>query len=193
MRYDEYGYICVNGSTDSEDSAHLAGILAVTEHEEQVQCNNYVVTDDDVTHGYYIRCLISKYDFSRDQAILLMVGLLKQGYKNLIRTRFITGKDLIPPSLHGVETIAKRGKPYFFQKWYAMLEVYVHAKFQPLEEPFQVIAMCEAYGLYKFWTSKNKLWRYSIERYLCALDGKWRNEPELYEHVVKYIEGKIAR
>ena len=141
----------------------------------------------------YIRCIGTKYNFSRDQAWLLMVGLLKQRWEELIDTDYIDGKDFIPPSLKGIETIAKRGRPYFFQRWWAMLEVWIHAKFQPLEEPFQTIAACEAYGLYEFWTSRNKLWRWSIRRYLCQLDGSWRGEPELAEHVIRYIESKLPR
>lgn len=209
MKFDDYGYPCINGSTDSEDSSHLAGILAITEHPKAVECIQYIesfmVRDvhrekfDYIHHLYgaskikYVRCRDSKHDFSRDQAWLLMVGLLKQGYKDYVRTSFINGKDIIPLSLHGIETIAKRGKPYWFQKLWAKLEIWVHATFQPIEEPFQVIAACEAYDLYDFWTSRNKLWRWSIKRYLCELDGAWRNEPELAEHVIKYIESRISK
>ena len=185
------GYPKISGASDLEDSSHLAGILAITEHPNQVVCIAYVDADFFSRKIFYKRCINSKYDFSRDQAWPLMVGLLKQNYKGNVRASFITGKDFIPPSLHGVETIAKRGKPYFFQKWWAMLEVYIHAKFQPLEEPFQTIAACEAYGLYKFWTSRNKLWKWSIKRYLCELDGAWRNEKELADHVIKYVESRI--
>lgn len=191
------GYPKIQGASDLEDSSHLAGILAITEHPQAVDCTKYVVPK---SMNYliplsavfkYIRCPNSVNSFSRDQAWLLMVALLKQGKKHQVDTNLIDGKDFIPPSLKGVETIAKRGKPYFWQKWWAMCEVWIHAKLQPLEEPFQTIAACEAYGLYEFWTSRNKLWRWSILRYLAQLDGAWRGEPELAEWVINYIENKI--
>jgi hypothetical protein len=188
------GYPKISGASDLEDSSHLAGILAITEHPQAVTLARYIFIKDmsaQKKEPVYKRCLNSKYDFSRDQSWLLMVGMLKHQESDLINTKYITGKDFIPPSLHGVETIAKRGKPYFFQKWWAMMEVYIHAKYQPLEEPFQTIAACEAYGLYKFWTSRNKLWKWSVYRYLSQLDGAWRNEPELAEHVIAYVESRI--
>ncbi len=199
MRFDEYGYPCIQGSSDSEDSSHLAGILVITQYTKSIDTRAYV---SDIQEHWlapieirptskYIRCKNSKYNFSRDQAWLLMVALLKQGHKEFVKTNLIDGKDFIPPSLKGVETIAKRGKPYFWQYLWAKLEVWIHAKLQPLEEPFQTIAACEAYGLYKFWTDNNKLWRWSIRRYLCELDGAWRNEPELADHVIKYVESRI--
>jgi hypothetical protein len=199
MRFDEYGYPCINGSSDSEDSSHLAGILAITEHPQAVSLTRYIFIKDMTAkkkEPIYQRCVASKHDFSRDQAWLLMVGLLKQAKKDeqlndLIKTEYITGKDFVPPSLHGVETIAKRGKPYFWQYLWAKLEVYIHAKFQPLEEPFQTIAACEAYGLYKFWTENNKLWKWSIKRYLSELDGAWRDEKELCEHIINYVESRL--
>jgi hypothetical protein len=180
-------FITVNGATDFEDAAHTAGVLAITEHPEAVDCDAHV----QVQPKKYFRCPEPKYDLSRDQAWLLMVGLLKQYRLDLVRTEFINGKDLIYPSLKGIETIAKRGKPYFWQRWWAIVEVWIHAKYQPLEEPFQTIAACEAYDLYKFWTSHNRLWRWSIRRYYSHLDGEWRGEPELTEHIIKYIETKI--
>lgn len=198
MRFDEYGYPCIQGSSDSEDSSHLAGILMITDHTQAVSPMRYVKSDNPDYWAFrpsastrYVRCENTKYNFSRDQAWLLMVALLKTKWRIAVRTKYIDGKDFVPPSLKGIETIAKRGKPYFWQKWWAVIEVWIHATLQPLEEPFQTIAACEAYGLYKFWTDRNKLWRWSIRRYLCELDGAWRNEPELAEHVIKYVESKI--
>jgi len=185
MRFDEYGYPAPNGSTDSEDSSHLAGVLEITKHPQAVDCSMYVFD------RRYFRCVNPKYDLSRDQAWLLMVALLLQGRNDLVRTEFINGKDIIYPSLKGVETIAKRGKPYFWQYYWAKLEVYIHAKFQPLKEPFQTIAACEVYGLYEFWTKHNKLWKWSIYRYWSQLDGAWRGEPELAEHIIRYVESKV--
>jgi hypothetical protein len=144
MIFHKWGYPKPNGAFDWEDSSHLAGILAVTEHDQAVNCTKYWTK-------YYIRCLNSKYDFSRDQAIMLMAGLYKQGYKDYIKIRYIKGKDYLPPSVQGVENIAITGKATFIQK----------------------------------------LWKWSIYRYWSQLDGAWRNEPELAEHIIKYVERKL--
>lgn len=184
------GYPKITGASDLEDSSHLAGILAIFEHPAAVDCRRYITgASGDV---FYIRCPNSKNDLSRDQAWLLMTGLLKQGYGFLVKRKYIRGKDMIYHSLKGLETIANRGRPYFWQKWWAIIEVWIHATWQPLEEPFQTIAACEAYGLYEFWTSRNKLWRWSIRRYLSQLDGEWRQEKELAEWVIKEIERRVS-
>lgn len=194
MRFDEHGFPAPDGSEDYADSSHLAGVLAITEHPMQVGCEKYVKYTYIFCDKYYVRHPEEKrYDFSRDQAKVLMAALLKQGKDYYVRTSFIDGKDIIYPSLKGYETIARRGKPYFWQRWFAMLEVWIHATFQPLEEPNQTIADCEVYDLYDFWTSRNKLWRWSIRRYWSQLDGAWRNEPELAEHIIAYIEKKIKK
>ena len=43
----------------------------------------------------------------------------------------------------------------------------------------------------KLWTEKNKLWEWSIRRYLCELDGAWRSEKELAEYIIKEINDNI--
>lgn len=197
MIFDKNGYPKPNGAEDYADSSHLAGVLAITEHPQQIECFKYSEFYYEKSKGLSVKYVRhpeeNRYDFSRDQAKVLMAGQLKQGSHDFVRTSFIDGKDIIYPSLKGYETIARRGKPYFWQRWFAMLEVWIHATFQPLKEPFQTIADCEVYDLYDFWTSRNKLWRWSIRRYWSQLDGAWRNEPELAEHCIAYIEKKIKK
>ncbi len=174
-----------NGATDYADSSHMAGTLAIIEHPLAPDLREYY------RNGLYVRHPNEKrYDFSRDQAWLLMVGLLKQGHNDYVNTDFINGKDIKYPSLMGLNRIAKGKKPFFYQRWWAIVEVYIHAKWQPLEEPLQTSAACEAYGLYSFWKRHNKLWKWSIYRYWSQLDGAWRNEPELAIDSINYIETK---
>jgi len=192
MRYDEYGYPCVQGSSDSEDSSHLAGILAITEHDQSANCARYVSLYDK-EKPYYVRCYKPKYDFSRDQFILLAAGLIKHGYKDLVNLSYITGRDIMPPSVRGVARIATGEKPRWYHVFWFKLEIYWHSYIQPLDEPNQIIALCSVYGdeYLKLWTKHNKLWKWSIYRYWSQLDGAWRGEPELAEHVIKYVESKI--
>ena len=208
MRFDECGYPAPNGSTDSEDSSHLAGMLAVTEHPQAVDCRLYIADEyqeffnGDIIFGgeyesyilkVYVRCKNSKYDFSRDQFTPLAAGLIKQGHASLVNTDYITGRDLLPPSVRGMVRIAQGKKPYFYQSIWLKLEIYWHSYLQPLEESNQLIALCSVYGdeYLKLWTKHNKLWKFSVLRYWSELDGAWRGEPELAEHIIKYVESKI--
>lgn len=203
MRLDELGYPAPQGASDFEDSSHLAGLLAITEHHQAVDCRKYVtgyvVASSDSptwfkpTKRIYVRCPNTKYDFSRDQFAPLAAGLIKQGYAAYVNLEYITGRDLLPPSVRGLVRIAQGKNPQLLHRFWLKLEIYWHSYIQPLEEPNQIIALCLSYGdeYLKLWTSKNKLWRWSIYRYWSQLDGQWRGEPELADHIIKYIESKL--
>jgi hypothetical protein len=176
-----------NGATDFNDSSHLAGLLAVTKHSEQVSCKKYLRV-----RGYTRHPFESRYDFSRDQAIMLMCGLIAQGQQEYVNLKYITGRDILPPSVRGLVRIAQGKNPHLLQRLWLKGEIYWHSYLQPLEEPNQIIALCSAYGdeYLKLWTKHNKLWKWSIYRYWSQLDGQWRQEPELAEWVIKYVESK---
>jgi len=190
----ENGYPRVNGSSDFEDSSHLAGILAITNYENTADCRRYIKTEYGVLQKHtYVRCENTKYDFSRDQFILLAAGLIKQGYGDLVDLDYVTGRDIMPPSVRGVARIATGKKAWWFQGLWLKAEILWHSYVQPLEESNQIIALCSVYGdeYLKLWTKHNKLWKWSIYRYWSQLDGSWRDEKELSEHVIKYVENKI--
>jgi hypothetical protein len=178
-------YPKINGASDLEDSSHLAGILAIMEHPEAVECSKYVFAQE--PKPIYKRHPDSKYDFSRDQFILLAAGLIKQGHWELVNINYINGKDILPPSVRGMVRIAQGKTPHWFQKLWLKGEIYWHSYLQPLEEPFQIIALCSVYGdeYLKLWTKHNTKWQWSIKRYLSELDGAWRNEKELAEFVIQ--------
>jgi hypothetical protein len=188
----------ISGASDMQDSSHLAGILAVFGHPQAVCCTRYVLLDNE-NKWYYVRCPFERgYDLSRDQGILLMSGMLAQGERDFVRTNFIDGKDLLPPSVRGLEAIAKTGKASWLSHWWLKREIAWHSNLQPLEEPFQIIALCISYDrahgtkYLKLWTESNKLWRWSIRRYLAELDGAWRDEKELCDFVIKRIEEMVT-
>jgi hypothetical protein len=89
--------------------------------------------------------------------------------------------------------IAQGKKPYFYQSIWLKLEIYWHSYLQPLEESNQLIALCSVYGdeYLKYWTKHNKLWKWSVRRYWGALDCEWRDEKELGEHIIRYVESKV--
>ena len=187
-----------NGATDYNDSSHLAGLLALTGHPQAVDCENYVIdriVDRDTPLGNYVRHPAEiQYDFSRDQFIPLACGLIAQGRGYMVQTRFITGRDILPPSVRGLVRIAQGKKPMCYQIAWLKLEILWHSYIQPLEEPNQIIALCSAYGdeYLKLWTKHNKLWKWSIRRYWSQLDGHWRAEPELAEWVIGYVTTKTS-
>jgi hypothetical protein len=186
-----------NGATDYNDSSHLAGMLAVTNHHQQVDCENYLIdriVDRDTPLGNYVRHPAEiQYDFSRDQFIPLACGLIAQGRGCMVQTRFVTGRDILPPSVRGLVRIAHGKNPQLHHRLWLKLEILWHSYIQPLDEPNQIIALCSVYGdeYLNLWTKHNKLWRWSLRRYWSELDGAWRDEKELCEHIIKYVESKI--
>lgn len=197
MKFDSDNYPKVNGADDWADSSHLAGLLAVVEHPQAVNCEKYIVdrvVDRDTALAKYVRHPDeTRYDFSRDQYILLACGLIAQNKRHMVNESFITGRDLLPPSVKGIRRIAQGKKPWPWQSLWLKAEILWHSYIQPLEEPNQIIALCSVYGdeYLKLWTKHNKLWKWSIYRYWSQLDGFWRGEPELAELVIKYVESKI--
>jgi hypothetical protein len=174
------GYPKPNGASDFDDSSHLAGILVLTDHPQAPDMRQYV------SGNKYIRNPWTKVDCSRDQGILIMCGLLKQGHKDLVRTDFINGKDILLPSVHGIETIAKTGKPTWLQRQCLIAELKFDG--ESIEEPFQNMAKAWAYGELRLWTEINKIWDVAILNYLRGGRNKWRNEPELAEYIIQKIE-----
>lgn len=200
MQFDSYGYPKVMGADDFADSSHLAGILAIVEHPQAIDCRKYVTFGAELTAISYSRYPRQPiYDFSRDQAICLMSGLIKQGHTEYVNLDFITGRDILPPSVRGLVRIARGKKPTLLQRAWLKAEIYWHGYLQPLDEPFQIMCMILTYDsfaknneLLKLWTSKNKLWRWSVRRYFSQLDGAWRGEPELAEYIIQFIERKVS-
>jgi hypothetical protein len=197
MKFDDvYKLPKPNGATDYNDSSHLAGMLAVTNHHKQVDCENYIVdriVDRDTALAKYVRHPHEqRYDFSRDQYIPLACGLIAQNKRHMVNESFITGRDLLPPSVKGIRRRARLSEPYWYQKLWFKAEILWHSYLQPLDEPNQIICLCSVYGdeYLKLWTKHNKLWKWSLRRYWSQLDGDWRNEPELAEHIIEYVEKK---
>lgn len=182
MKFDELGLPQDNGSTDKQDSARLAGLMTVVEWPREVDLEYYC----DVSSMNYVRHPQEYiYDFSRDQLVCLLAGIRKQKRNPFWLTLKANGKDFIPPSVNGLRTL----RPSFIQKLWAKADVLFHALIDPLEEPNQVICIADAYGLLTLWTNLNKKWRESVRLYWCG----WRNEPELAEHIIAYVEKKCKK
>jgi hypothetical protein len=211
-------YPQIQGSSDLEDSSHLAGILAIFEHPEAVNCTKYVFVQNGKL--IYKRHPDSIYDFSRDQFILIAAGLIKQKAGLRVNLDYVNGRDIMPPSVRGLVRIAHGKKPRFYQSLWLKGEIYWHSYLQPLDEPNQIIALCSVYGdkYLKLWTKHNKLWKWSITfyfggysrdefiemlkadkkigffrkwflvRYVLDNGGNWRGEKELAEFIIEKIK-----
>lgn len=176
------GYPKPNGASDFEDSSHLAGMMAVTEHKDAPDLRQYLAY---TTRGFiYERNPWTKIDFSRDQYIMLACGYIKQHNPEYVNRAYITGKDFIPPSVRGIEEL----KPTLLQRLWFKAEILFHAYCNPMGEPCQIIALALTYGkeYVDLWKRHNEKWRESIREYWSG----WRGEPEFAEHIINYLESK---
>lgn len=180
----------ITGASDHEDGSMFNGLIALFEYKEVdlehfIEWNNF--TDKKtryVRHPYG-----TKYLFSRDQYLCLSAGMKKQMPAN-VWENWIDGKDLLSPANKGHTLRCKGKRASWFQNLWLKAEILFHAKFTPLDEPNQLIAMMMVAGpeYLKLWVKHNKEWARSIRKYWYTEDGHWRNEPELAEFVIQKIE-----
>jgi hypothetical protein len=182
MIFDELGLPIEDNASDKQDSARLAGLLAVVEWPRKVDLTQYCNLEF-LTYVRHPKEYV--YDFSRDQLVCLLAGIRKTERNHFWLTLKANGKDFIPPSVNGLRTL----QPNFLQKLWAKADVIAHALFTPLSESNQVICIADAYGLLPLWTKLNKRWRESVTIYWVTTRG--RPEPELAEHIIKYVESRI--
>lgn len=190
---DADGFPKLWGADDWADSAHLCGILEFLEIEDNINANKYVLVSEESGPRYVRHPLEIRYDMSRDNAILLMYALYKQNQPDLINLDYIDGKDIYSPAVSGMVRAMKGKDPFPWQTWNFRKELEVNWDYQKLEEPFQIIVMCDAYGgdWLKEWTRNNNLWQYAIKRYLSELDGAWRKSGMLTDLAIAKVEEKI--
>lgn len=188
MIFDDMGLPRDNGSTDWQDSARLAGVLALFQYpvEKEIDLTLYITEDKYVRHPKEYR-----YDFSRDQAVCLMAGLWIDGLPYLVDRNSITGKDFLSPSVRGHIRRCQNREANWFQNLWLKLDIYWNAFCDPLSEPNQLICMLVVAGpkYVKLWTKLNPMWRVAITTYWCG----WRDEPDLAMHMIKRIEGMCEK
>lgn len=185
MIFDKYNLPRDQGATDWNDSARLAGIMVLFDHPQakNIPLQEYV----NLELGQYRRHpKQDEYDFSRDQAVCLWAGLYIDELYDLVRTDWITGKDILTPSVKGHFARCAGGAGSWFQNLWLKLDILWNAKFQPMVEPNQLICMCVVAGpeYVKLWTSQNKVWKEAIREYW----SNWRGESDLAELMIKKLE-----
>lgn len=187
------------GATDLEDSARLAGMLAVADMRPLPLPGMYLNKQ-----GELARHKDSELSFTRDQLIPLayyhasipnyvdMQAYYQMEYKLIKACNSFTapnGKDFLAP--HHKAYLKKsvyqsEFEPSSLAKACLIAEIYWHAFYQRgLSEPNQLICMLLTFGdeYVRMWKSVNKNWEESINMYWCG----WRNEPELAKKLINII------
>lgn len=189
MKFDRWGLPSDFGSNDFQDSARAAGMCVLFGLHPDIDLSLY-------TNGrgqYWRHPAEYIYTMSRDQAICLFAGMWAQKRFDLVDPNYDTEGDLVSPAVRGHFYRCSRRESNWFQDAWLMADVYVHAWFNPLGEPNQLIAMLMVADVkyLKAWCKLNKNWRQSILNYWCENEGAWRGERELAEKMIKVIEEKI--
>lgn len=218
MIFDKYGLPRVTGASDMQDSAAIAGLMVAFNYHTTpplwpylLMRNTEIPDRDDPTkmHKFdrpiYVRHPKEyKFDLSRDQWVLLIAGMAKQGIEpELIDIKYVNGKDFMSPSVRGHERRCKGKKAYFWQDWVLCLDMWYSYKYKPMEELNQLLTILWLHTDDKYilkYCEKNPQWQASLrkywyEGYLNAegkREGDWRGEKELCEHIITVIEARIA-
>ncbi len=182
----------IEGASDFEDASMFNGLLVLFGF-AKVDLTQFIEQNSKSENSRYVRHPYgTKYLFSRDQYLCLAAGMAKTMPTNVVES-WIDGKDLFSPANYGHMKRCKGSKPNWFQNLWLKAEILFHAKFTPLNEPNQLIAMMMVAGpeYLKLWTKNNSQWERSIKKYWCDEDGHWRNEREFAEHMIKVIKKLI--
>lgn len=202
MKFDDLGLPQVNGSTDLQDSAALAGIMTVFEWPQKIDLKKYVIqlVPDGVPvpigtifFKYVRHPLEISYDFSRDQAVCLIAGLFVQNQKGYVDADFINGSDFLSPAIKGHIQRCKGLRANWFQDLWLWADLWFSAKFKPLDELNQLFCMMMIADpkFIKWYCENNPKWQQSIKNYWCENAGSWRNEHELAALMIEKINEVI--
>jgi hypothetical protein len=187
MKFDSLNLPQENGASDLQDSARLAGIMAVFNYYPNGKFDLSLY----LKNGKYVRHPSEyKYTFSRHQTLCFVAGLFVQGWRDLVDLKYVDGKDLFMPSHRGHIEICKGDTANWFQNLWTWVDVLMAAHFKKMDEPNQILCrmMLNPDKTHlKYWLKNNDKWRESILEYWCG----WRNEPELAEHMIKKLEGYL--
>lgn len=179
MIIDELGLPRDTGATDLQDSARLAGISTAFGH-VNFDCTKYVV------NGKYVRHPNEAiYDFSRDQAICLMAGLHAMGRSDLVNESYITGKDVLSPSVKGFIARCQGKKATLFQDLFLIIDIMWASYVKPRHELNQLLCMLQlAPSKYlKLLKSHHP----SIEENVVNYWAGWRDEPALASSILQKV------
>lgn len=194
MRWED-GFPCDNGSTDGQDSARLAGLMAVFNHPQELQPEMMEEYFDMISYTLgaynYLRHPVegNKYPFSRDQASCLFAGLRSVNRESFVVPYYKPKNDFISPSVRGHFKRCAGFKTRWYERAWLYLDVIYSAWVDPLAESNQLICMLMVANpkYLRLWCKLNKKWELSITTYW----NTWRNEPELAELMISTIKSRL--
>lgn len=193
MWFDKLGLPVEDNASDKQDSARLAGLCVLFGFKD-VDLRKYLISEPS-GRAIYVRHPKEKiYDFSRDQAICLIAGYAtSMAYHHYISKFYIQGKDFISPSVEGHIRRCMDLKASLWQDLWLKADMWSHAKFTPLSESNQILAMCKVAGpkWLKTYCKWNPKWRESLEIYWVTSRAK--PEIEFCAHIIKNIEEDLAK
>lgn len=180
----------ISGASDFEDALMFNGLIALFDYDPRVNMDYFFNETGYVRHPYPP----VKYDDSRDQVECGMAGFWRQGKFDKVDQKFVDGKDIFGPGNKGHELRCQNKKASWFQNLWLKAEILFHAKFTPLDEPNQLIAMMKVAGkeYLKLWTDNNPQWRESLRVYWYKDAGSWRAEEEFCEFMIEDIEREVG-
>jgi hypothetical protein len=186
--YDDLGLPRDNGATDWQDSARLAGIMATVGYTTKYYVSPLVLYIDFENKKYVRHPKENVYDFSRDQAMCFVAGLISVNSPDyFFNEGFVTGKDFMSPSNKALFKIG-RGEPIAdLAKAWIYLDVLFHALVRPMSESNQLICMLLVWpdkGPLKLWRKLNRKWEQGVREYW----SNWRQEPELAESIIQKVK-----
>lgn len=189
MIFDDQGLPKDNGADDYKDSARLAGLMALFDHSQAPQCDEYLVSNesfgDEKTYAPYgprRHPMYSPKDFSRDQMVPLAAGLWKQTSPLRIPIDYRpTNGDWLSPSQKDHLRRCSGLKDTWLGRMWLHLDIYWSAYVDPMAEPNQILSMLVVAGpeWVKKWCKHN--WR--REEAIFMYWGKWRRESEFAAHI----------
>jgi len=184
----------IQGASDLEDASMFNGLLVLFGY-ATVDLNHFIERDSSNNKINYVRHPYgTKYSFSRDQTLCLAAGMSMIMPENVVSAR-ANGKDIFSPANKGHLQRCSGRKSTWLQNLWLKAEILFHAKFTPLAEPNQLIAMMMVAGpeYLKLWTQKNYQWQRSIRKYWYSEDGNWRNERDFAEHMITVITDLVEK
>jgi hypothetical protein len=204
------------GASDCADSSRLAGMMALANHPEAVDCALYLVGVKDTGFLQARRHTTDTHNlandprtFSRDQLLCLAAGLAKQNKLMALQDLYYAavkrgnvaqndlqddgslkpyGADWIAPHMMGAMAVASAIKPKLslYEDIWLRAHIKFDKHFNSMGELNQLLAVCFMAG-----PKYVVLFRTSLPFYKDAIRaywGGWRGEPELGEMIIAAVE-----
>lgn len=190
MIFDEFGLPRDSGADDMKDSARFAGMMALFDHPQAIDCANYIVDGKPTRHPMYAKPETKHEMISRDQLICLAAGVRKQ-HKEFFNFYIASyykpenGDWLSPSHKDHLRRCAGKSDTFLGRLWF-WADILWSCYIDPLAEPNQLISMLVVAGdpYLKFYLKHCKDWKKCIRLYWSG----WRRESDFAEFLINKLE-----